>query len=90
MLLNCGCSNRIVAWLLDELPPAELTVMLKAGNEREFVPSLTLRMMLGYTPVCILFGVPESRPLAMLRLAQAGLFCTEKASVAPLAPLADG
>jgi len=47
-------------------------------------------MMLGYTPVCILFGVPESRPLAMLRLAQAGLFCTEKASVAPLAPLADG
>ena len=41
-------------------------------------------------PVCVLLGVPESRPLAMLKLAHAGLFCTEKLSVLPLGPLAAG
>ena len=77
--------------LLPEEPPvAELTVTLKAGNELEVVPLLTLRMMLEYTPVCVLLGVPFSRPLAMLKFAQAGLFWIEKASVVPLAPLADG
>ena len=69
---------------------AELTVTLKAGNELEVVPLLTLRMMLEYTPVCVLLGVPYSWPFAMLKFAQTGLFFTEKASVAPLAPLADG
>ena len=74
----------------DELPPEELTMILKEGNELEFLPSLTLSTMLEYIPVCVLLGVPYSRPLALLKVAQVGLFWTEKASIAPLGLLADG
>jgi hypothetical protein len=38
----------------------------------------------------VLLGVPERRPVAMLKLAHAGLFCTEKDNVAPLVLLAVG
>jgi hypothetical protein len=34
--------------------------------------------------------VPVSAPVAVLKLAQAGRFCTLKVSVLPLASLADG
>jgi hypothetical protein len=44
--------------------------------------------MLGYAPVWV--GVPDRRPVAMLKFAQAGLFCTENESVVPLGPLAVG
>jgi hypothetical protein len=69
---------------------AGVTVILKGESELEATPSLTLRTMLEYVPVCVLAGVPESWPVAMLKLAQVGLFCTEKASVALLALLAEG
>jgi hypothetical protein len=38
----------------------------------------------------VLLGVPERRPVTMLKFAHAGLFCTEKVSVVPLGPLAVG
>jgi len=37
-----------------------------------------------------LLGVPERRPLATLKFAHAGLFCTEKVRIVPLRALAAG
>src|SRR5215468_6928452 len=62
---------------------AGVTVMLKGGSEAEATPSLTLSTMLEYVPVCALAGVPESWPVAMLKLAQVGLFVIENDRVLP-------
>jgi hypothetical protein len=67
-----------------------LTAILKGGSEAEPTPSLTVSTMFEYVPVCVLLGVPERRPVAMLKLAHTGLFCTEKDNVAPLELLAVG
>src|SRR6516164_6189045 len=67
-----------------------VTVMAKAGSALDACPSLTLMMMLPKVPVCTLVGVPDNVPLAILKLAHAGLFCTENDSVVPLGPLAAG
>jgi hypothetical protein len=47
-------------------------------------------MTLAYTPACELLGVPLSDPFTMLKVAHAGLFCTENESVRPLGSLAVG
>ena len=62
---------------------AAVTVMLKGGSELEATPSLTLSTMLEYVPVCVLAGVPESWPVAMLKLAQAGMFVIENDRLLP-------
>jgi len=67
-----------------------VTAMLKAGRALDVCPSLTLITMLPYVPVCALVGVPDSSPLAMLKFAQEGMFCTENESVMPVGPLAVG
>jgi hypothetical protein len=38
----------------------------------------------------VLLGVPARRPVAMLKFAHIGLFCTEKVSVVPFGPVAVG
>jgi hypothetical protein len=43
-----------------------LTTILKGASELELTPSLTLSTMFEYVPVCVLLGVPERRPVAML------------------------
>src|SRR4029077_18261268 len=67
-----------------------ITVTLKAGSALAAVPSLALITILAYVPVCALLGVPSSCPLAILKLAQAGLFCTENDSSLPAGSLAVG
>src|SRR6185503_5086615 len=54
------------------------TVSAKPGNAAvPPLPSLTLMMMLLVVPTFDEVGVPESFPFAMLKVAQAGLLCTE-------------
>ena len=64
--------------------------MLKAGRALACCPSLALITTLAYVPACELLGVPLSNPFTMLKVAHAGLFCTENASVRPPGSLAVG
>src|ERR1700733_10751553 len=66
------------------------TVTSKAGRALEYCPLLALMMTSSYAPVCVLLGVPSRSPVAMLKVAQAGLFCTENDSVLPSGSLALG
>ena len=50
------------------------------------LPSLTLMAMFEYMPVCALLGVPDSLPVVVLNVAQAGLFVMLNASVSPSGP----
>jgi hypothetical protein len=67
-----------------------VTVTVNAARDARVVPSLTLMAMLLYVPALAAVGVPESCPVAILKLAQAGLLVTLKVSVAPLWPAACG
>src|SRR5579883_834466 len=67
---------------------AALTLIVKGASAAEAVPSLALMVMLA--SVCALAGVPESWPVAMLKLAQLGLLLTENDSVFPAESLAVG
>ena len=69
---------------------AAATVMGNGGNEAVLVPSLTLITMPETVPTELEVGVPDSCPVAMLKVAQLGLFCTLKPSVEPLPPVAVG
>src|SRR5690242_20450561 len=68
--------------------PAAPTVIEKAGNEAEALPSLTVITM--FANVACAFGVPVSAPVAVLNCAQAGLFWIVNASVSPSASAALG
>lgn len=57
------------------------TVMEKGESEVRVSPSLTLMTMFENVPTFVLVGVPESWPLAVLKLAHAGLPEIEKASL---------
>jgi hypothetical protein len=46
--------------------------------------------MFEYLPVCLLVGVPSSSPVAILKLAHAGLLVIEKLSAAPAGSVAVG
>src|SRR6185437_12630032 len=67
-----------------------VTPIEKAGRAALAVPSLALMTIFEYMPVLEDVGVPDRAPVAMLKLAQEGLFCTLKDSVAPLESLAVG
>jgi hypothetical protein len=69
---------------------AALTVMANASSDADAVPSLTLITIPLYVPTSLADGVPLSCPVAMLKVAQAGLLVIEKDSVWPAGPLAVG
>jgi hypothetical protein len=71
-----------------EAPDA--TVIAKAGSEALATPSLALITMPGSVPTSAAAGVPLSCPLAMLKLAHAGLLVTENVSPLPAGSLAVG
>ena len=69
---------------------AELTVIVNAGNEALAVPSLTLIAILGNVPTFAVAGVPVSRPVVALNVAQLGRFAIANVSVPPSGSLAVG
>src|SRR5688572_16831966 len=69
---------------------AALTVIVKAGNEALAAPSLTLIEMLANVPTFALVGVPLSRPVVVLNVAQLGRFAIANVSVPPSGSLAVG
>ena len=69
--------------LLLETVVGLLTVIEKAGKAAWAVPLLTEITMSEFTPTLAAAGVPVIAPVAMLKVAQDGRFCTLKESVAP-------
>ena len=67
-----------------------VTSMLNAGSAADAWPSDTLITMLLVVPTWVEPGVPLRRPLAVSKLAHAGLFDTLKLKLSPSASLADG
>ena len=59
------------------------TTIANAGSEAVELPSLTLMRMFENVPVCALLGVPDNRPVVVLKVAQAGRFAMLKVSVLP-------
>src|ERR1700732_1751034 len=68
---------------LPEIVSRATTLIENAGNDAESVPSLTLMTMFEYVPACADVGAPDSVPLVVLKLAQAGRFCTLNVSLSP-------
>jgi hypothetical protein len=66
------------------------TAIAKALSELLALPSLTEIVMFAYVPTSAGAGVPDSRPVLVLNVAQAGLFWTLNASVSPSASAAVG
>ena len=66
------------------------TVIVNAGSAVLKVPSLTLMTMFAKLPTFVPAGVPESSPVALLKLAQEGRCATAKLSALPLGSLAVG
>lgn len=66
----------------------DFTVIVNALSEEVSLPSLALMMML--LNVAAAEGVPDSFPVAVLKVAQLGLFCTLKPRVSPSTSLAVG
>ena len=64
--------------------------MENAGSALVAVPLLALMTMLEYVPTADFAGVPASRPVLLLKLAQGGRLATEKVSVLPSGSLAVG
>jgi hypothetical protein len=62
---------------------AAVTVIEKAANDADKVPSLTVITMLDVVPWLALVGVPDSRPVDVLNEAHEGLFAIEKDRVCP-------
>jgi hypothetical protein len=68
--------------------PEDTTVIVKAGSDFDLRPSLTEMRMFENVPAAV--GVPLSRPVLLLKLAQAGRLLTAKVSVRPSGSLAEG
>lgn len=83
-----GGTQRRVALPFDTV--AAVTVIVKPASAADVFPSLTLTTMFAYVPTFVLAGVPLTWPVAILKLAHEGLFCTLKLSVSPFASLAVG
>lgn len=60
------------------------TVTSKFGSTAEARPSYTAMTTSSYLPTLAAVGLPESWPVLLLKLAQAGLFATANESVRPL------
>jgi hypothetical protein len=69
---------------------AELTVMVKAGSEADWLPSLTLITIGLDVPTSAAAGVPLSLPVAVSNAAHEGLPVMAKVSVLVLASEALG
>ncbi len=69
---------------------AALTTIVKAFSAVVVRPSLTLMIRLEYVPMSATAGVPDKRPLAVLKVAQRGWLLMRKTSVSPSASLALG
>jgi hypothetical protein len=70
------------------VPLVPLTVIAKAGSEALAEPSLTPITMFEKLPVDV--GVPVSRPVVELNVAQLGRFAMVNVSVLPSGSLAEG
>ena len=66
------------------------TTIANVGREAVRLLSLTLMPMFEYVPVCALLGVPDSLPVVVLNVAQAGLLVMLNPSVWPSGSLAVG
>ena len=64
--------------------PLCLTVIEKVGREAVKAPSVAVMLIFAKVPTFELLGVPESCPVAMLKVAHAGLFWILKPTVPPL------
>src|SRR3569833_1545317 len=67
-----------------------VTAMVNAGSETLVVPSLTLMVIFAYVPRLVVPGVPESWPVLVLKVAQAGLLAIAKVNLLPSASEAAG
>ena len=67
-----------------------ITWIENGGKLAVACPSLTLIVMLAYTPASPLPGVPNSAPVAVLKLAQAGRLLMLNVKLSPSASLASG
>ncbi len=67
-----------------------VTAIGKAGKETLVVPLLTPTVMFEYVPTSAAVGVPDNYPVALLKVAQLGAFCTLNVSAAPLGSVAVG
>lgn len=67
-----------------------LTVMENEDNEVVALPSLTRITMFEYVPTCALVGVPDKRPVDVLKLAHAGLLEILNVNESPFASFAVG
>jgi hypothetical protein len=74
----------------DPIPDADRTLIEKALRLRVALPSVTLMMMFPYVPTWLAVGVPESRPVVGLNVAQEGRFWMLKVSTSPSASVAEG
>jgi hypothetical protein len=68
--------------------PAGATVIVKADSDFDLRPSLTEMRMFENVPAAV--GVPLSRPVLLLKLAQAGRLLTANVSVRPSGSVAKG
>ena len=67
-----------------------VTVIEKDGNDLVELPSLTRIMMPDVVPTFAAAGVPLSRPVVVLNVAQAGLFWMLNVSLSPSLSVAVG
>ena len=72
------------------LPPDVATVSEKGGNEVCSEPSLALMTMPDVVPTLPLAGVPESRPVEVLKVAHAGRLAMDQVRARPSGSLPDG
>src|SRR5688500_16094714 len=66
------------------------TRIVKEGNDAEAVASLTVMVMRAEVPTSAAVGVPFSRPVLVLNVAQAGRFWMDQVSALPSGSLATG
>src|SRR5688500_476668 len=64
---------------------AAATVIANGASAARRLPSLTLMMMFEYVPALVETGVPDSCPVALLKVAHAGRFAIANVSGSPLA-----
>ncbi len=72
------------------VPPAEATVMVNAASWPFRYPSFAVITMFEYFPTLLVDGVPDNRPVEVLKLAQDGVFEIVNTILRPLGSTAVG